>query len=106
MKMKFLSHTILLAIISLSVLNRFITPNGDGKNDDVVFHFDNPRDVAVQGAIYDLKGALVAQMTPSTSPDTLKWDGKSNATVVPSGVYIYQIEAEDKVFNGTVVVIR
>ncbi|HNY23493.1 MAG TPA: gliding motility-associated C-terminal domain-containing protein, partial [Bacteroidales bacterium] len=87
--------------------NRVITPNGDGLNDYVTFTLDNPRDSAVSGRIYDLNGALVAEMTPGTQlADTLVWNGKSNGKVVPRGVYVYQIKAEGKVFNGTVVVIR
>jgi len=87
--------------------NKVITPNGDGKNDYVVFTLDNPRDSSIVGKIYDLSGAFVADMKPGTQmADTLTWDGKSNGVVVPRGVYIYQIKAEGKTFNGTIVVIR
>ena len=51
--------------------------------------------------------AVVAEMRRGTQiGDTLTWDGKANGRTVPRGVYIYQIKSEDKVFNGTVVVIR
>ena len=87
--------------------NKVITPNGDGLNDYVVFTLDNPRDSAVTGKIYDLSGAFVADMKPGTQlADTLAWDGKAHGVVVPRGVYIYQIKAEGKTFNGTIVVIR
>ncbi|MFH1723900.1 MAG: gliding motility-associated C-terminal domain-containing protein, partial [Elusimicrobiota bacterium] len=88
------------------VSNRLITPNGDGLNDSVVFTFDNPRDSAVSGKIFDLKGARVADMFPGPVADSLEWDARGGGQVVPGGVYIYQIEAEDSVSNGTVVVIR
>ena len=96
------------AVFDLSNLSsRVITPNGDGRNDYVVFTLDNPRDSSITGKIYDLSGAFVADMKPGTQiADTLAWDGKSNGSVVPRGVYVYQIKAEGKTFNGTLVVIR
>lgn len=87
--------------------NKVITPNGDGLNDYVVFTLDNPKDSSFSGKIYDLTGALVAEMKPGTQiADTLEWNGKAGGTTVPRGVYVYQIKAEEKTFNGTIVVIR
>ncbi|MBI4377297.1 MAG: gliding motility-associated C-terminal domain-containing protein, partial [Elusimicrobia bacterium] len=89
--------------------NRMLTPNGDGKNDTVVFTFDNPRFSEVTGKIFDVKGAFVASMYHDPTLDsntTLVWDGKSNGAVVPGGVYIYQIEAEGRNYTGTVVVVK
>jgi gliding motility-associated-like protein len=86
--------------------NRLITPNGDGKNDTMVFIFDNPQEKEVKGRIYDLRGALVASMGPGPIANALVWDAKSGGQVVPGGVYIYQIEAQGTVYNGTVAVIR
>lgn len=87
--------------------NKVITPNGDGLNDYVVFTLDNPKDSSFSGKIYGLTGALVAEMRPGTQvADTLQWDGKAGGTTVPRGVYVYQIKAEEKTFNGTIVVIR
>lgn len=89
------------------VSNKFITPNGDGLNDTVVFTFDNPKDSAFSGRIYDLHGALVSDMAPGpVAGSSLMWDGRAAGRVVPRGVYVYQIKAEGKTFNGTVVVIR
>lgn len=87
--------------------NRLITPNSDGKNDNMVFVFDSPMDSGVKGRIYDMKGALVAKMTP-TGPvsNSLVWDAKSGGQIVPGGVYIYQLESGGKVYNGTVAVIK
>ena len=86
--------------------NRFITPNGDGRNDAAVFIYNNPRGSSVSGKIFDLKGAYVADMTPGPVQDSLKWDGMANGSSAPGGVYIYQISSEDMLFNGTVVVIK
>ncbi len=86
--------------------NRLITPNGDGKNDTMVFIFDNPQEQEVKGRIYDMKGALVAKMKPGPIGNSVLWDAKAGGQAVPGGVYIYQIEAQGKVYNGTVAVIR
>ena len=86
--------------------NRLITPNGDGKNDTMVFIFDNPSDTTVKGHIYDIKGSFVANMTQGPVDNSLVWDAKAGGKVVPGGVYIYQIESSGHVYNGTVVVIK
>lgn len=88
------------------LMNRMITPNGDGKNDKMVFIFDNPRDSAVKGKIFDLKGALVGDMRQSEVANSLEWDAKSGGRTVPGGVYVYQLESEGEIFNGTVVVVK
>lgn len=89
------------------VSNRALTPNGDGLNDTVVFTFDNPRDSAFSGRIFDLRGRYVSGMSPGpVAGASLLWDAKSNGRVVPRGVYIYEIRAEGRTFRGTVVVIR
>lgn len=89
------------------VSNRALTPNGDGLNDTVVFTFDNPKDSGFTGKIFDVRGRLVSEMRPGpVAGSSLLWDGKSGGAVVPRGVYMYQIQAEGRTFNGTVVVIR
>lgn len=88
------------------VSNRQVTPNGDGKNDNVVFTFNNPRASSVTGRILDVKGRVVAEMLPGPMSDSLLWDGKGRGHEVPGGVYIYQIESEGKVHSGTVIVIK
>ena len=86
--------------------NRLITPNGDNKNDTMVFVFDNPQQTDVKGKIYDLRGALVGTMTAGPVGNSLLWDAKAGGQAVPGGGYIYQIEADGTVYNGTVAVIR
>ena len=89
------------------VSNRFVTPNGDKKNDNVVFTFDNPRDSAVSAKILDLRGRVVAANLPAgPQGNTLLWDGTAGGRPVAGGVYIYQISAEGKTFTGTLVVIK
>lgn len=91
---------------SSQLSNKAITPNGDGLNDAAVFTFDNPADAAFSGRIYDIDGSFVADMTPGPVRDSLRWDGTAAGRAVPSGVYVYQVRGEDKVYNGTVVVVR
>ncbi|MBI4424080.1 MAG: gliding motility-associated C-terminal domain-containing protein [Elusimicrobia bacterium] len=86
--------------------NKTITPNGDGLNDAAVFVFDNPKDSAVRGTIFDLRGGRVAEMRSGPVANSLQWDGKANGGAVPRGVYLYQIRAEGRAFSGTVLVVR
>ncbi|HXT01979.1 MAG TPA: gliding motility-associated C-terminal domain-containing protein [Elusimicrobiota bacterium] len=89
------------------VSNRFVTPNGDHKNDNVVFTFDNPQDSAVTAKILDMRGRVVASNLPAGPLNSsVMWDGTSNGHPVPGGVYIYQIQSEGKTFTGTLVVVK
>ena len=96
----------LFAADRAGLTNRLITPNGDGKNDTMVFVFDNPEAKEVKGKIFDLRGALVGVMKAGPIGNSLLWDAKAGGQTVPGGVYIYQIESDGKVYNGTVAVIR
>lgn len=98
-------------------LSRVVTPNGDGLNDRMFFCFDNFSDSGVSGRIYTLLGAEVASAGPRTSsvgtacaggalPQLISWDGTANGSRVRSGVYVYRIEAEGKIFSGTFLVVR
>ncbi len=86
------------------ISNRMVTPNGDGKNDSVVFRFDNPRDSEVSIRILDLRGKQVATVTtPGDTAFSRMW---TPGPALPGGVYIYQIESEGQVFSGTIVLIK
>jgi hypothetical protein len=99
------------------VSNRFITPNGDGRNDNVAFKYSNPFDSAGTVKIYNLRGHLLATIpitaggnTDCTSPAPGSgcpiWDGRASGQIVSSGVYIYVVSAESVIYSGAVVVIR
>jgi hypothetical protein len=96
------------AVFDLSNLSgRVFTPNGDHKNDLMVFGYDpGPRNIVPAGKIYDLKGMFVADMTPGLVPFTLVWDGRMNGKVVAGGVYVYEIKGDGKTFSGTIVVAK
>ena len=105
-------------------LSRIITPNGDGRNDLAIFCFDNPGDSDATGKIYTLLGSEVASLGPRGTaqptampgcsqagalPNSVQfstWDGRSNGSIVRSGIYIYRITSELKVYTGTLIVVR
>jgi len=90
------------------VAPRIFTPNGDGWNDKVVFHIDNPEQLPLAGKIFDLSGAFVANMAPGPEPESsMTWNGKdSSGQTVPGGIYLYQLDLSGQVMTGTVVVAR
>jgi uncharacterized protein (DUF2147 family) len=90
---------------------KIFTPNGDGLNDTCQWTFDNPNEYAPSGEIFDIRGRKIADMKLgsdlSGNSGTLAWDGKnSDGKWAAPGVYIWQIKAEGKVYNGTVVVAK
>jgi hypothetical protein len=89
------------------VSNRMLTPNGDGKNDNVVFTYDNPQGASVNINIFDMRGRIVASNLPAgPQSNSQVWNGMSGGRFVPGGVYIYQIQSEGQTFTGTLVVIK
>ncbi len=103
-------------------LTRVLTPNGDGSNDVAFFCFDNPADSDVSGKVYSLLGGEIAPFGPrqtviSHVPQCadggtpapvqfLTWDGRSNGSFVHSGIYVYRVMAEGKIYSGTLIVVR
>ncbi|MBI5574680.1 MAG: gliding motility-associated C-terminal domain-containing protein [Elusimicrobia bacterium] len=86
---------------------KIITPNDDNKND--IFIISCGEIEFVSGRILTINGSYIKDMPVNYSdPYDVKitWDGKNDGSAVPSGIYIYQIEAEGQVFNGTVVVAK
>ncbi|MBU3955640.1 hypothetical protein KJ633_04195, partial [bacterium] len=90
---------------------KIFTPNSDNLNDECSFYYDNPNSFAPSGEVFDIRGRKVSDMklggVSSSVSGSLIWDGKnSGGQYVSPGVYIWQIKAEGKVYNGTVVVAR
>ncbi|MBN2406365.1 MAG: gliding motility-associated C-terminal domain-containing protein [Elusimicrobia bacterium] len=87
---------------------KVFTPNEDGINDKVNFMFENPKESLFSGEIYDIAGAIVADMTVSDDFDyALMWDGKDrDGNTADKGVYVYQIKSEGKTINGTVILAK
>ncbi|MFA5857924.1 MAG: gliding motility-associated C-terminal domain-containing protein [Elusimicrobiota bacterium] len=84
---------------------KVFTPNGDGWNDEFRINVNNPRQVIITGKVYDLNSRFIA--TFNNIGDTLVWDGRDseNKPMIP-GIYIYQVQGEDKNFNGSMVIAR
>ncbi len=89
---------------------RVITPNHPTQNNRVFWFFDNPTLESVAGTIYDVRGAKVRELivdSLSPTPNSLVWDGRDmNGAVVPSGVYLYKIQAGKESATGSIVVAR
>jgi len=90
--------------------NRYITPNGDGRNDGIIFYY-NPGQgatpVVPRIKIFDARGRLVRSDLPAgPTANSVIWDGMAGGRAVPMGVYIYQLQGEGKTCTGTVIVIK
>ena len=87
---------------------KVFTPNGDEINDEINFVFENPKESIASGEIYDITGAVIASMVKGqNNENSLMWDGRNNdGEIADKGVYIYQIKAEGKIINGTVILAK
>jgi len=89
------------------VYPRIFTPNNDGLNDVVNFEYANPNEKGVVCRIFDIRGALVRQLDIGQTETSFAWDGRDEkGKVALSGVYVYQLEGEGKVINGTVILAK
>ncbi|MBA7516824.1 hypothetical protein ES705_08873 [subsurface metagenome] len=87
---------------------RVFTPNGDGNNEQVTFEYENIDENSIVCWIYDIRGSVVRQLDiVGGGEDKFTWDGKDEGgNIVPSGIYIYQIEVEGQTINGTIVLAK
>jgi hypothetical protein len=70
-------------------------------------YFENPDYSEVTSAIYDMSGNQVRKNLPRELETVIYWDGRDSVgAIVPAGVYVYQVEADDKILTGTIVVAR
>jgi len=70
-------------------------------------YIDNPNYSEIRSTIFDMDGRVLRSSLPREQETVLYWDGRdSDERIVPSGVYIYQIEADGRAVNGTIVVAR
>lgn len=88
------------------VVNRFVTPNGDGKNDAATFSFNNPRDSGGTVKIYDVRGHKVGEVSIEATTATTSSVSWAPGSMTPSGVYIYVITIEQQTVSGAVVVVK
>ncbi|MDP8205835.1 MAG: gliding motility-associated C-terminal domain-containing protein [Candidatus Electryonea clarkiae] len=78
-----------------------ITPNGDGVWDvTMIWH---PGGASTEVSIFDMRGRKVDTIRGKPA----EWDGlDQNGEPVPGGLYIFQLEAEGKIRQGTIAVAR
>ncbi len=103
-----ISATVFPKSVSVTqIANRFITPNGDSKNENAVIFLSNPQYSDVTGKIYDVQGKFIADMAFDSIVQKLTWDGRnSNGQAARSGVYVFVIQAEGSAYRGLLVVVR
>jgi len=90
-----------------------LSGGGDGLNDRVIFRFAPEPESKLTLKIFPLGGGegLSSEAREINynfdGSGYVTWDGRSNGNYfVQPGIYIYQIEADGKIFNGTLVVAR
>jgi len=84
------------------LLNRFVTPNGDGKNDAAVFQYLNPTDSAGTIRIFELRGRQVASVPIESGTSSAAWDPRGYA----NGIYIFVVSIDKTSKSGVLVVVR
>ena len=91
------------------------SPNNDGVCDKTVLQFYLERNSSVRVRIFDISGNLVKTLLDGkqfvgNETISVEWDGTDDYNQpLKSGVYIYQIESDgidEKVINGTIVIVR
>ncbi|MFH1541228.1 MAG: hypothetical protein ABID79_05200, partial [Elusimicrobiota bacterium] len=90
------------------VVPKIFTPE---ESSDVInkvrFIFENPKNSEVTIKIFDITGAIIKRNLERESDNILCWDGRDiNSDIVRGGIYIYQIESEEKIITGTIVVAK
>lgn len=83
-------------------VNRFVTPNGDRKNDTAVFQYANPQDAAGTIRVYEVRGHLVSTISIEPGSTSAVW----NPTGLANGIYIYVITIDRASTSGVLVVVR
>ncbi len=78
-------------------LQKIITPNGDGQNDEADF---SGIGMATKVEIFDITGHRVRTLN---GPSNILWDGKDDSgSVVESGVYLYQFSEGGERVSGVI----
>lgn len=91
----------------IGVKPRVITAGrADGFNDRVIFSFVEP-DEKLTLRIFTLDGRKIEEINyGAAGTERLVWNAGAAGAMVSPGVYIYQLEADGKVFSGSLVVAR
>ncbi|MBN2408009.1 MAG: gliding motility-associated C-terminal domain-containing protein [Elusimicrobia bacterium] len=122
-KVLFLAYIITFTIISENSISSLLNTSGEinkfklesvapkifspSEGDKVSFSYVNPNFAEVSIRIFDVTGAEVRKNIDRENENTMIWDGKDkDRNTVLGGIYIYQVEADGEVINGTIIVVR
>jgi hypothetical protein len=88
---------------------RIFTPEEENTNINKVRFYFNGTDYygEVIIRIYDREGREIRGSLELETANIMVWDGRDgNNKIVDGGIYIYQVEADGKILNGTIVVAK
>ena len=88
---------------SVHLNTKVFSPNNDGENDVLIFNVESslsPSNIKIY--IYDIYGNLIKEI----NGDNPVWKGESNTGILPSGIYLYKVVANDKIMRGTFLVVN
>ena len=79
-------------------------------NPNVNLSYSLADDALVSVKIYNHRGQLVRTLNEGTKPSghhSTAWDGKDdNGNIVATGIYLFRMQAGEKVFNGKAVLMK
>ena len=78
-------------------------------NSQTVLRFSLPRPSEVELAVYNLAGQRVAQLAGGhrqAGVHTVRWNGRTEAGGLASGVYAYRLRAEDRILSRKLLLLR
>ncbi|MEN3013614.1 MAG: hypothetical protein ABDH23_03240 [Endomicrobiia bacterium] len=93
-----------ITIIGCSPTKKIITPNNDGYNDYIEFHYEVGSYII--GYLYDVNLKKICKLK-NKDKNILYFDGKNeDGNFIPPGIYIYYItsQLDNRSFTGTVVI--
>jgi flagellar hook assembly protein FlgD/outer membrane protein OmpA-like peptidoglycan-associated protein len=82
--------------------SKIFSPNGDGLKDTITLVQNGSSEDKWEGAIKTVSGETVKTFSWEGSPEPeLVWDGRNDeGTLVPDGVYVYEISSTDRAGNS------
>ena len=88
-------------IVGRVFFHQWVSPNGDGRKDDVTLRFDLPKAQRVTVSLVDHRGEVVRTLVDdhflSKGTHPFVWDGRGdNASVVPDGIYRMRVGLRDE----------
>jgi flagellar hook assembly protein FlgD len=88
-------------IVGRVFFQQWVSPNGDGRKDDVTLRFDLPKAQRVTVSLVNRRGEVVRTLVDdrflSKGTHPFVWDGRDdNASVVPDGIYRMRVGLRDE----------